>query len=255
MRKKAFTLIEVLMVIAIISLLMAVLMPVLAKARQEGRAVMCLGNLRQLGIAAQLYADDNDGYYPIAYINDPDPTDSLAVYVYWDFVHIKDLDTLEKHTEPGLLWQNDMIDSIQQCPSFKGSANSDDPYTGYNYNTSYIGHGASEAVTTPAKVTQVKKPSLCALFGDGEYADGANKFMRSPWKSEYDTFSFRTAGTQGYRHNGKTNVAWCDGHVSSQKQLHIETVSWGKEQLERYNETAKNKIGFLSADNSAYDLE
>ncbi len=255
MEKKAFTLIEMLVVIAVISLLTAVLMPVLARARREGKAVMCLSNLRQLGIAAQLYADDNDGYYPIAYINDPEPTDSVAVYVCWDFVHVKDWETLEERTEPGLLWQKDMIENIQQCPSFKGAANSDDPYTGYNYNTSYIGHGSNEAVTTPAKVTQVRKPSRCALFGDGEYADGANKFMRCPWKSECDTFAFRTSGTQGYRHNSKTNVAWCDGHVSSQKQLYTDTVAWGKEQLDRYNETAKNKIGFLSPDNSAYDLK
>ncbi|MHC4395432.1 MAG: prepilin-type N-terminal cleavage/methylation domain-containing protein [Planctomycetota bacterium] len=255
MRQKAFTLIELLVVISVISLVMAILMPVLAMARRQSKTVMCLSNLRQLGIAAHLYASNNNDYYPIAYMSDPDPMDSLAVYRYWDFVHIKDWNTLEERVEPGLLWQNDTITKVHQCPSFKGKANADDPYTGYNYNTSYIGHGTSEATVAPAKMTQVKRSWRCALFGDGEYASGANKFMRSPWKSKGDTFSFRSAGTQGYRHNEKTNVAWCDGHVSSQKELYTETLTGEKERIEQYNNTAKIKIGFLSPDNSAYDLQ
>ena len=255
MRKKAFTLIEMLVVISVISLVMAILMPALARARRQSKTIMCLSNLRQLGIAAQLYANNNDDYYPIAYMSDPDPMDSLAVYVYWDFIHIRDWDTLEERIEPGLLWQSDTITKVHQCPSFKGKANSNDRYTGYNYNTSYIGHGTSEAIVAPAKIIQVKKPWSCALFGDGEYYNGANKFMRSPWKSEGDTFSFRAAGTQAYRHSGKTNVAWCDGHAGSQRELYTETLPDEKNRIEQYNNTAKNKIGFLSPDNSAYDLE
>lgn len=256
MRKRAFTLIELLVVMSVVSLLMAILVPVLARARRHGRTVMCLGNLRQLAIAARLYANNNDDYYPIAYIRDPDPMDSLAIYVCWDFVQIKDWDTLKERTKPGLLWQGQTIEKIQQCPSFKGKSNTpSDPYTGYNYNTSYIGHGSSEAVVMPARTTQVKKPWRCALFGDGEYYDGANKFMRSPFKSECDTFSFRAAGTQGYRHNGKTNVVWCDGHTSSQKQLYTETPPTEKDKIEKHNNAKKTKIGFLTPDNSAYDLE
>jgi len=255
LRKKAFTLIELLVVISVISLLMAILMPALAGARRQGKAIVCLNNLRQLGIAAQLYANNNNDYYPIAYMRDPDPTDSIAVYVYWDFMHIKDWNTLEQRIEPGLLWQNDTITKVYQCPSFEDKANSPDLYTGYNYNTSFIGHGTSEAIVAPAKITQVKKPWRCALFGDGEYDGGANKFMRSPWKNEGDTFPFRAAGTQGYRHSGKTNVAWCDGHAGSRKELYTETLPEEKNRIEQYNNTAKIKIGFLSPDNSAYDLE
>ncbi|MHC4737526.1 MAG: prepilin-type N-terminal cleavage/methylation domain-containing protein [Planctomycetota bacterium] len=255
MRKKAFTLIELLVVISVISLLMAILMPALARARRQGKTIVCLSNLRQLGIAAQLYANNNDGYYPIAYMSDPDPMDSLAVYVYWDFMHIKDWNTLEQRIEPGLLWHNDTITKVHQCPSFEDKANSPDLYTGYNYNTSYIGHGTSEAIVAPAKITQVKKPWRCALFGDGEYDSGPNKFMRSPWKSEGDTFPFRAAGTQGYRHSGKTNVAWCDGHAGSRKELYTQTLPDEKNKIEQYNSTAKNKIGFLSPDDSAYALE
>jgi len=59
-RLRAFTLIELLVVIAIIALLMAILMPTLKRAREQGQRAVCLGNLKQLGLAWILYADDND---------------------------------------------------------------------------------------------------------------------------------------------------------------------------------------------------
>ena len=59
-KRKAFTLVELLVVIAIIALLMALLMPALERAREQGKRAICLNNLRQLMIAWNLYADDND---------------------------------------------------------------------------------------------------------------------------------------------------------------------------------------------------
>ena len=158
---------------------------------------------------------------------------------------------------PGLLWRHQMTKEIQQCPSFRGPSNTlMDPYTGYNYNTSYIGHGKGENIPTPEKAVMVKRPGKCALFGDGQWRDGANKFMRAPWPNPGDaTFSARSTGAQGFRHSGETNVAWCDGHASSQRELYTETSSGEKLKIERYNTGAKNKVGFLSPDNSLYDLE
>ena len=59
-RKGAFTLIELLVVIAIIAILAAMLLPALSKARKAARSSTCLSNLKQLGMAIQLYAGDND---------------------------------------------------------------------------------------------------------------------------------------------------------------------------------------------------
>ncbi len=59
-----FTLIELLVVIAIIAILAAILFPVFARARESARASACLSNLKQLGLAWHMYADDFDEYFP-----------------------------------------------------------------------------------------------------------------------------------------------------------------------------------------------
>lgn len=65
----AFTLIELLVVISIIALLIAILLPALSAARRAGKAAACKSNLRQIGLAIQMYANDSDGFLPYAYDN------------------------------------------------------------------------------------------------------------------------------------------------------------------------------------------
>lgn len=62
--RKAFTLIELLVVIAVIAILAALLFPVFAQAREKARQAACASNLRQLGLAFQQYAQDNDELMP-----------------------------------------------------------------------------------------------------------------------------------------------------------------------------------------------
>jgi len=273
MGKKAFSLVELLVVISIIALLMAILMPSVVGARRQANRVYCLNNLRQLALAADSYAQNNNDYYPVAQYWEN--KDTVTYEHCWDFTKITE--SGQAKIVPGLLWEGETIEKVHQCPSYKGGDIwSGAAYTGYNYNTSFIGHGQGESVSSsymgsvitnptlplftivmPAKTTQVRKPWSCALFGDGQWSGGANKFMRSPWywEGDYD-FLIRKAGTQGYRHNRMTNVAWCDGHATSQKELYTNSINKVRLAIESYNATVKDcKIGFLSPDNSAYDLK
>lgn len=69
-RRKAFTLVELLVVIAIVALLMAMLLPALERAREQAKRVVCLNNHRQLMLAWNMYADENDGKIVCGYIEE-----------------------------------------------------------------------------------------------------------------------------------------------------------------------------------------
>ena len=258
-RQNGLSLIELLVVISISALLIGILLPSINKARQQSKRVFCLNNLRQMAIAAQTYSTVYDDHYPLAYQSVE--IDDTRRYLAWDFNTWKDWSQEEPvaHVEPGLLWMGQTIEKIQQCPSFTGAANwFEDPYTGYNYNTSYIGRDARLDPADSIKTMQVRSPSNTALFGDGEYTSGANKFMRAPFANPRDAdFSdtFRYAGVQGFRHLNTTSVSFCDGHADFLKEVYIKTNEYSREILELHNQTHDIKTGFLTPDNRIYDLK
>jgi len=67
MKGKGFTLIELLVVMVIIALLVGLLLPALARAKEEARKTQCRSNLRQIGLGILMYAGDNGGYFPCTY--------------------------------------------------------------------------------------------------------------------------------------------------------------------------------------------
>jgi prepilin-type N-terminal cleavage/methylation domain-containing protein/prepilin-type processing-associated H-X9-DG protein len=250
---RGFTLVELLVVIGIIAVLISVLLPSLAKAREQAASVKCLSNLRQLAQSTFAYVAENRGVYPIAYW---DYDGNSSIDAQWDF--ITEFNAGGNQTQrPGLLFGQRGGTAVVLCPLYEPTKTSGDDYTGYNYNTSYIGgRKLQDEFHGSARHGQVRDPIHTALFGDAGFGNSTNRYMRAPFGFAGDQATV-SGGAQAFRHRGATNVAYCDGHaepVTIRPADRFPTTGvWASNPSLRII-TGKNN-GFLSQDNSAYDLK
>src|SRR4030042_595803 len=107
-KSRGFTLIELLVVIAIIAILMAILMPALNRVKEQGKRMVCLGNLKQMGLAWIMYADENDGKLVNGAIgfSNSNPTwgDHRNELAWIDAFSIDNLDVQIQGIKDGALW-------------------------------------------------------------------------------------------------------------------------------------------------------
>ncbi len=209
-RLRGFTLIELLVVISIIALLIAILLPALAKARDTARSVQCLSHIRQLGFAFMLYVEDNQQSGPPGYVNVDSgvPRNGFPVGGSWArYV----LPYVGATGFTPAMWSQEWRYPLR-CP-----ASEDEPYARdqYSYGVNYNVAGQNNAVRYGYGYNnrRLKAISQTAMFGD-------TRNLNPPPSNSW--FNMDTAGRIAMRHNGGFNTVMMDGHAESRPDPEFE---------------------------------
>jgi len=270
-KNKAFSLMELLIVISLVAMLLAVLLPALVLARLQARRVVCESNLRQLFLANTGYAIENDNHYvPAA----PDITSAKGGRYRWHGVRNSPDEPFDPLKGPLAGYLAD--GNVKECPEkvnfIKGQdwkTNFEQGCGGYGYNRIYLGsrnwqcrqfktlQEMQQAGWETTKTTEVGRPTETLMFADTAMSNRPSylieySFAEPPfyvYKGRPVT-SFYLSPSIHFRHRGRANVGWADGHIDSRWMADFsESNAYGVDSAEM------NLGWFGPIDNTLFDLE
>lgn len=206
--QKAFTLIELLVTIAIISILAAIIFPVLAQAREKARTAACINNCNQMGMAIQMYLQDNDEQMLFYAKSKPGqsrngastPDSQIDAERWWNVLH------------PYL-----KNSKVFVCPSDPAPILSNDENGNPDIARSYIAARFSESL----KLEQISTPSDTIVIMDKRDKDQTGKAITDSWIEPFngdfypDTANPSLMRVAGNRHQGRVSCVLFDGHVKA----------------------------------------
>ena len=208
---KGFTLVELLVTIAILAILAAMLLPALGKAKEMAKASSCMNNQKQIGTAFHMYVDDNKDYFP-PWVMDS----SASAYTVWSWAWaLKDNYQLNIKT---YLCPSTAFSTNQYLIDSRRNTISSYYYSNYGYNHYYVGSlyrptgDLALYYGNSRKMLMFEHPSSTFLT-----VDGCNS-ITAPTSSSC-TVDDQGTGTINFhdRHNGGANLLWGDAHVSFEK--------------------------------------
>ena len=250
MRSKGFTLIELLVVMAIISILSAILLPALVRARIAARSAACKSNLRQVGLAVQMFMGEHKEYYP--------PVCDNSFLKFWWGKRLGYGKTAPIDRKKGYLAAYLAGGEIGKCPQFQPDRFelvAAGATSGYAYNSYYVGGNGNDILPDwsnwpgmPAKGGEIPDPTRTIMFCDSATVNDifAPTRMRENWLLDPPSLNYDPPSPYvpqplvHFRHGGMANVLFCDGHVESMGPHKLSPVLDGT-------------LGWLAPDDALFD--
>ena len=202
-RRLGFTLIELLVVIAIIAILAGMLLPALSRAKQKARQANCVSNLRQMGLAFQMYASAYNDYFP-AYRSEDNPwVDPIGRFRQFFWFEMIRREIININTTNFPAWN---------CPASR-NPKYDPNFLTYGFNYSNLGDGAPGAYLLRVKINQVTKPAETIVVTDSK--EGTDLKGTGSWGCVITPKDCSIVYPVGAVHGKVANVLFADSHVAA----------------------------------------